>query len=651
MFINTFLKSIGTMICMFTLIHYAAFCQPAVTLNNLPERSYTPTSKDTAQINALIRLAKDEYSNQMDTALQILNRAKQLSLEKSFPEGVAGSLLIQANFYLTRATVDKYTYTRIVDLIDEAEFYCRNALYDKDKVASLWYFIKAQLFTVDARYDSALSYLRNAEKIALARKDTLLAGTIYLRIAEIWILNNGDATTAIAYVKKAENLFSNNKRLKEHIENDILIVYMKVFSHYKNNTGLLVYAHKAIEAGKAKNDNSLLTAGYCVLVNYYIQNNNHDMAMQYARAALKVCDTKDYHFLYTSQWGMSLGYYKNKQYTQAKVYGLKALESLEKITIGISIAKAYLYRHLAKVYYKSGETTQAYLYHLKYSEISDSVKNIERQKAVEKLEAQYRSAEKDKALSEQKNKIFKMNFWILGITSVSVIIIGSLVGIFLYRNKKLKITQELERYKAIVEGEEKERNRLAKDLHDGVNSQLTAIKLQVTGLKERIEHNNLKYVENLEDLLHQTSGNVRRVAHNLAPDDLIRNGLAASIEEFCKSLFYDNPVEHEVHIYGDVDQIEPTLALSVYRIIQELATNVVKHAGATKVIVQVFKTDQELELLIEDDGRGINYELKKEGMGLSNVQERVTAHKGRIEIATNDNGTGTVINIFFPLVK
>ncbi len=637
------------MICMLISIPYTGFCQPAVTFNNLPERNYTPTSKDTALINTLIRLAGKEYRDQMDTALQILDRAKQLSLEKSFPDGAAGSLLTQANFYLTSATADKYTYTHITDLIDEAEFYCRNALYNKTKVTSFLYSIKAKLFTAEARYDSALFYSRSAEKIARTEKDTLLLGTLYLQIVEIWLLNNGDATTAIAYLKRAESLLSHNKHFKEDMYDKIIIAYMKVFSSYKNNTGLLTYANKAIERGKATNNNKLQTGGYCVLVNYYLWNNNYDKAMQYAKAALKVCDTNDYSFLYSAQWGMSLGYYKNKQYALAKEYGLKALKSLEKATVAISIAQAHLYRHLAKVCYESGEPGQAYLYQRKYSEIADSVKNIERGKAVEKLEAQYRSAEKDKELSEQKSRILRMNFWIFGIISCSIILIGSILWIFFYRNKKLKIKQELERYKAIVEGEEKERTRLAKDLHDGVNSQLTAIKLHVTGLKEKIEHNNLKYVETLENLLQQTSGNVRRVAHNLAPDDLIRNGLAASIEEFCKSLFYDSPVEPEIHIYGDIDQTEPSLALSVYRIIQELTTNVAKHANATKVIVQVFKTEQELELLIEDNGKGIKPGPKQEGMGLSNVRERVTAHKGRIEIAANDNGTGTVINIFFPL--
>ncbi len=350
---------------------------------------------------------------------------------------------------------------------------------------------------------------------------------------------------------------------------------------------------------------------------------------------------------------MNIGivFLSEKNYEEAERY----LTQANSFAAHDSKLKLSVLPHLSELYHATGRYTQAFELRKQYEQLKDSIRDKEAVYTVAELETQYRTTEKDKELALQQNKLYQKNFWIFGITSCSVLLVGLLSGIFIYRNKRQKAVKELEYLRAMVEGEEKERSRLSKDLHDGVNSQLTAIKLHVAALKNKQQDEHIQHsFADIESMLVRASGSVRRVAYNLAPDQLEKNGLSYCIEDFCTGLLKDSDIEADMQIYENVDSVEPQLALSIYRIIQELVHNIVKHAKASKVTLLLVRNEHTLQMVVEDNGTGMDESIVREkryGLGLNSVAERVGAHQGTMSITKDPNHKGTVVDISFPLER
>ncbi len=317
-------------------------------------------------------------------------------------------------------------------------------------------------------------------------------------------------------------------------------------------------------------------------------------------------------------------------------------------------------QRLADLCFKTGNYKRAYLLLHDSRKILDSIINKEVKLNVNDLETKYRTAEKDKEIavknlkiSESERKIAKKNNVILSVVFSSVIL--AMIGLwtYLYQRKKAKSEKEIEHLKGIIEGEEKERTRLAHDLHDGVNSQLSAV--QSFLLAEENIHPFLADAQNFtaaQNLIHETALNVRRMAHNLAPESLLNKGLPNVVKEFCIGIFTGRGIRPEVTVYGEFKDINISLSLSLYRIIQELAQNIVKHSNATEATIILYREEQQIILIAEDNGTGIPEEVlqvkEKKGIGLSGLEERIKMHRGTLSVESV-SGQGTTIHITFPL--
>ena len=216
-------------------------------------------------------------------------------------------------------------------------------------------------------------------------------------------------------------------------------------------------------------------------------------------------------------------------------------------------------------------------------------------------------------------------------------------------NQKLKEAEQKEQLKvtkAILDGEERERQGVAKDLHDGLGGMLAGVKFNLSAWSS----NNLEsgQVQDFHKILNQLDSSVselRRVAGNLMPESLLNFGLEIALKDLCE--FY---MKDHLHIDFQPMNIDKNLSLNtqlnIYRIVQELLSNAVKHSGATNILLQCTQSEDQFFITIEDNGKGIlaQDQNKLKSMGLKNLQNRVEYLKGKMEISSEQN-EGTSINI------
>lgn len=210
---------------------------------------------------------------------------------------------------------------------------------------------------------------------------------------------------------------------------------------------------------------------------------------------------------------------------------------------------------------------------------------------------------------------------------------------------------EREKTEALVLGQENERRRLAQELHDGLGQSISAIGLNLNALEPELKSFNNKFkkiYEEVREKLNETIEEVRAISRNLTPKILDDFGLQRALEHLCDTIDKSTLVELNLNLYGDLANVDKVQALGIYRIIQELVNNALRHADPQNVYVHVTKGESEWIVLVEDDGHGFDTMAKPKGMGLSNVRSRAELLKGEVHIDSNEK-SGTTVSVNIPL--
>jgi signal transduction histidine kinase len=198
---------------------------------------------------------------------------------------------------------------------------------------------------------------------------------------------------------------------------------------------------------------------------------------------------------------------------------------------------------------------------------------------------------------------------------------------------------------AQLEAQEAERKRIAKDLHDGVGTALTSVKLLVSDCLDGETSEQASKVKQVNERLSEIISEIKQIIYDLSPPALERYGLKAGIKNLVERTNQLNLIKIDYHFYGHRKD-SPKTAVPVYRIVQELLNNTLKHARATRVRLQVHQFENELNLMYEDNGVGMNGNGHY-GLGLGSIESRVQSLKGRLRFETNDQGT--FYNVDIPL--
>ncbi|MBC7867466.1 MAG: histidine kinase, partial [Gloeobacteraceae cyanobacterium ES-bin-316] len=199
---------------------------------------------------------------------------------------------------------------------------------------------------------------------------------------------------------------------------------------------------------------------------------------------------------------------------------------------------------------------------------------------------------------------------------------------------------------AVLKGEEQERTRLAQDLHDGLGGMLSGIKFSFTSIKGDLimtPENKLAFERSM-DMLDGSIQEMRRVAHNMMPEALVKFGLDTALKDFCQDINQTGALQLSYQSIGlDAAVIDQSVSITIYRIVQELVNNTMKHSGARNCLVQVSLLNPILSVTVEDDGSGFDASLAN-GMGWKNICSRVEFLKGKLDIKSGEN-EGTSVHI------
>ena len=341
---------------------------------------------------------------------------------------------------------------------------------------------------------------------------------------------------------------------------------------------------------------------------------------------------------------------------------------------GIGVFKGYYQKSTYAAI--AGKYKRAYAILTKAIDVYDSVETQNTIQKIDALELQYRTAEKEKELLKLQNEKDKAdlaletqraNGYLLALL-IGVLVFAAFTAYLFYRNKLRKVKhkerrrenelellkqeQQAKIYSAMIEGQEKERKRLAIDLHDGLGGRLSGISLNLSKLdKDQPSEYPRKRLRKVVDDLDASLQELRTIARNLMPETLVKFGLKAALQDYCSNMTGSSTTV-TLQYYGNEVGILMTQQVTMFRIIQELINNAIKHAGASEVLIQYIRDGKNVHITVEDNGVGIPDEALTEneskGMGLGNLRTRVAYLKGKLDFHS-DKSEGTTVNIHFEL--
>lgn len=308
----------------------------------------------------------------------------------------------------------------------------------------------------------------------------------------------------------------------------------------------------------------------------------------------------------------------------------------------------------------------AYEYLQKKADLADSINSQELKEKIATAETRFKVLGKDNEIKLLQNEKQLQQLVIRQKNTFNYILLAGAIGLILilflsYRNYKhkqklqqqrineLETENQLAATEAVLKGEEQERSRLAKDLHDGLGGMLSGIKYSLHTMKGNLimTPDNAMAFERSMDMLDSSIQEMRRVAHNMMPEALLKFGLDAALKDFCNDINSSGALKVNYQSIGlDQKPIDQTNAIAIYRIVQELLNNTMKHAAASRAIVQVTHIDSILSITVEDDGKGFDTTTLKheKGIGWTNIQNRVEFLKGKLDV-TSQPGKGTSVHI------
>lgn len=286
--------------------------------------------------------------------------------------------------------------------------------------------------------------------------------------------------------------------------------------------------------------------------------------------------------------------------------------------------------------------------------ISDSIFNIDKQKVLKEIEAKYQTEKRENELLQVRTE--KANAE-LDLSNQRLVTYGLIAGVLVLiligfsvvqRNKRrhqlLLSEQKEQSLQSIIAAEEKERNRIARELHDGIVQQIGA-----TILKSRNAFKKLGIAEEPESSeliksLEASSTELRSISHQMMPRALEEKGLVSALEELLSDSLHSTNITHSFEHENIHDRLPKNIEVTLYRITQELIQNIVKHSEATEVNIQLMKTKNQILFLVEDNGVGFQAKSKK-GIGLKNIQSRIDMIKGSVNFNSENSGTLTTVKI------
>tara|TARA_R100000005_G_scaffold95903_1_gene79417 strand:- start:5783 stop:8182 length:2400 start_codon:yes stop_codon:yes gene_type:complete len=488
----------------------------------------------------------------------------------------------------------------------------------------------------------ALNYYLESLRIYESMDNDLDKADVFLGLGEVYLKDN-NPEDALKYYKMSEDLY-----IKKGRPGDLALVqhgYGKAYAQLEQYQKAKAYYQETILRKKEQND------------------------------------VNDLGNVYNS---LAVTNYKAKEYNEALINYKKGLEIAEELKLPALTRGSLI--GLSEVYEALGDSKRAYQYRLQYETVKDSLDNVEKSRQLAEIREIYESEKKDEQISqlELENQVVnakseanaalaakeaanKLVFIILAIA----LFVLALIFYFYFRQRlvltKLKVNEEKESHnkevnqlmvqqqtktlEAMVEGQEQERKRIAKELHDHFGSLMATVKVNLTTVasnKEVTPESELQ-MQHLAKLVDQACVDIRSLSHTMHVGISEAFGLVPALKDLTNSISQSGKIQVSFHASNCAEKLDSTIEITAYRVIQELVSNVLKHAKATKLTIQLTCLEDIINIIVEDNGRGFDADFlmkNSQGMGLKSLQERITELHGEFEVdSRSEKGTTVIIDL------
>lgn len=597
---------------------------------------------DTASLAKRITQAEQLISTRPDSAAAVLGKAMRESEKAGYVAGMKKSL------QLVLPLLDDPEKTA---LLQRLVYACKRSPR-LEPVLAIVYNALAKTSQLQEQYELAGNYYIDAIAIALKYQPEYLA-TVYNNYGSLLTLMPDSAVSgsrSMYYLDKAEGLAHQYNDLK--ILTCVLCNKAKLYRNQGNYEESMDLSLRGLELAQQHH----FAQWELVLLNnigdlYYSMGRPAE-AIPFLEQSLKVKGAGiDPYYRNMAIFTLGEVYHALHDEARAEYYFKVSLQMAEQYGIVRDLIEAN--RKLALIYAVKGDYAKAFGHQLAYSRINDSVRNKVVMSNVQQLEVRYRTSEKDRELL--KNKLYmerqeqslhrKNTIILLTVGLVLLLVLAVLFVYYRFRNKQklLLRDEEIREMRALIQGEEQERIRLAQELHDGIGGMLAAVNMNMQVARNK-GFDRKEELLGIMQMIEDTTDEVRKTSHNLMPSALLRKNLKEALQYYCDTVSNTGTLCVDLNIYGDLEQIQATYVTVIFRIVQELLQNVIRHAGASHVAISLEHTEDYIVLLVEDNGKGFDTGRKATGFGLENLAYRVRTLGGDLDIQSQP-GVGTSITV------
>lgn len=608
---------------------------------------------DTAGINALMNYGVELLNVDNAKARSVFNISLENSLRIGYDYGIGSS-------YARLGYIEGYEGRNQegIDYAQKALVYYKRI--NRVKGIVLCYINIGYNFDILGMGDSSLHYLlKGIELLEESKSEPGKLARLYENVGTV-LANRKELTKAISYSKKAVELATSIN------DSDYIVTscagLSNVLLQSNNYSGGLKAALMAKRYLPHTEDPSLVVKAYTQLAAAYVKMMEPDSAIAAAKRSMHFAVDSDPTNFIAAGLELSDAYELKKDHKSQKV----VLDTLQRrAEADTSLFHLFsIYERIARLNFATGHYKEAYIYQSKYSSYRDSFFARQNTREMAEVESRFQWARKERALSEKQLQLVQKDLALekshrtvlYALAGLLVMLLVATVFYIKGRSRKKRFAlqleslhkqQEIDMLQALMQGEEKERSRIAKDLHDGIAGMLAAAKMHLRSIVRREQT-----MEQLEDyrqtmnLLDDATREVRKTSHNLMPEVLLQHGLDEALRRYCNNIS-TGQLKIQYDSWGEIARFGNGFELSVYRIVQELLNNIIKHAQAGEAIVQLNQQHQILSITVEDDGVGfLRSNETVTGMGLKSLETRVQIMNGKMEVVTSP-GEGVSVYLEF----
>ena len=600
---------------------------PAIVLSYGQEN--VVSARDSTLLASLVEIYVSEIGQDSATAYASLQKA--VTFAKKSHEN---RLLVELLNIKAAINLEERNQVKAKQLIDITLDLHKNLKVSNKQIAFTYMNLGTYYYN-RFQFEQALTNYLKVVKIADNEKDTLLLLKAYTSIGGIH-LERKKYSTATGYIQKAYEI---GRKIGADLTLGRLLGNAGIILENTGNLDSALAAYKAsMRIFEKENLQIYVSLGYCNLASVYEKLQYRDSVLFYYKKKYRLDESIGYKSgMMVASFALSDIWLEDNEEDSALFY-LHRISGLIKDDTPNSYKRRY-YQLLSDALEKRGSFQEALSARKKYEKYHRIIMKNERSANIEKLELQYQSDKKEWEIAKQKTQLAKQKNQLRLTILLAIFALVSMVLIFFLLRQKRENRYQRKSIDAITEAQEKERQRIAQDLHDSAGS-------LVANLKRRLALKN----ENDEELtlLEELRKEIRQVSHAIMPDSLARFGLEAALKGELDKTARDLSSEVHMSTWGLTYDLSKGTEIHIYRIVQEALQNIRKHSKATRISLSLLQKGNNLNLVIEDNGKGFDRGVTNKGLGLKNIISRINLLRGQVIIDSNPK-SGTTLNINLPV--